>query len=187
MNLIRKLHIALTIVLAVSLLVVIKCCTVREDTCQDEHATNEDSADTVVIFKRDTVTKYKVEYKDKIVKDTIYIGNNKNDILILVQKHFSNVGMYDVWVSGIEPLAMDSIKVYQNTEYKYITQTNTIRSDKGTDIYGTVGFSRFNDVYSSNIGIYATTNRKWLYGAEIGLINNKWYVGAKFGFKINNK
>jgi hypothetical protein len=49
------------------------------------------------------------------------------------------------------------------------------------------GFSRFNGIYSSNVGICALMDRKWLYGAEIGLIDNKLYVGAKFGFKINNK
>ena len=187
MNILQKIHIIITIVLAVSLLVVIKCCTIEEDTYQDEHSANIDAVDTVVITKIDTVTKYKVEYKDKIIKDTIYGDNTKDNLLILVQKHFRNVGLYDVWVSGVEPLGIDSLKVYPKTEYKYITQTNTIRSDKGTDIYGTVGFSRFNGDYSSSIGIYASTNRKWLYGAEIGLIDKSWYFGVKLGFNINNK
>ena len=187
MDLLKKLHIALTIVLAVSLLVVIKCCTIEEDTYQDEHATNIDVADTTVYLVTDTFTEYKIEYIDRVVKDTIYIDNTKDNLLLLVQKHFSNVGMYDVWVSGVEPLGIDSIKVYPKTEYRYITQTNTIRSNKGTDIYGVVGFNRFDGMYSSNIGIYASTNRKFLYGAEIGLIDAKWYICVKCGFNINNK
>ncbi len=105
----------------------------------------------------------------------------------MVQKHFCNVGLYDIWVSGIEPLTIDSVMVYPKTEYRYITQTKTIRDNKGMDLFATFGFSRFKGLYSSNVSVYALTNRKWLYGAEIGLIDSKWYVGAKFGFKINNK
>ena len=187
MNILQKLHIVLTIVLALSLLVVTQCGHTGQNINEDEHATNIDRVDTVVYYETDTILETKVEYKDKIIKDTIYKDNTKDNLLLLVQKHFSNVGLYDVWVSGVEPLGIDSIKVYPKTEYKYITQTNTIRSNKGTDIYGTVGFSRFNGSYSSSIGVYATTNRKWLYGAEIGLIDESWYFGVKLGFNINNK
>ena len=170
-----------------SLLVVIKCRTIEEDTCQDGHATNIDVADTTVYLVTDTFTKYEIKYIDRVVKDTIYRDNTKDELFLLVQKHFSNFGVYDVWVSGIEPLEVDSIKVYAKTEYKYVTQTNTIRSDKGTDIYGVAGFNRFNGLYSPNIGVYASTNRKWFYGAEIGLIENSFYFGVKVGFNINNK
>lgn len=187
MNLIKKLHIALTIVLALSLLVVIQCGHTKQNINEDEHATNIDRVDTVVYYETDTILETKVEYKDRLVKDTIYLDKREEPFLLIVQKHFQNIGLYDVWVSGIEPLEVDSIKVYPKIEYRYITQTKTIYDNKGTDLFGSFGFGRFNGVYSSNMGVYAVTNRKWLYGAEIGLIDNKWYVGARFGFKINNK
>lgn len=185
MNILQKLHIALTIVLALSLLVVTQCGHAKRNINEDAHATNIDEVDTVVIY--DTIIEYDIKYKDRILKDTIYLDKKEEPFLLLVQKHFQNIGLYDVWVSGVEPLNIDSIMVYPKIEYRYITQTKTIYDNKGTDLFGAFGFGRFNGVYSSNIGVYAVTNRKWLYGAEIGFIDNKWYVGAKFGFKINNK
>ena len=173
--------------MALLLLVFTHCCTTWKNINEDAQWTETKVADTVVIYRTDTIIEHIVKYKDKKVVDTLYIEKEQDTFLLLVQKHFQSKGLYDVWVSGVEPLGVDSVKVYPKTEYQYVTQTKTIYDKKGTDIYGTVGFSRFNGFYSSNIGIYATTNRKWLYGAEIGLMNGSFYFGAKFGFNINNK
>jgi hypothetical protein len=186
LNILQKLHIILTIVLALSLLVVIQCGHTKRNINEDAHATNIDGVDTVVCYETDTITETKVLYKDRLVKDTVYLSKEEEPLLLLVQKHFQSIGLYDVWVSGVEPLNVDSIMVYPKIEYRYITQTKTIYDNKGTDLFGVFGFSRFNGTYSSNVGVCALTNRKWLYGAEIGLFDNKWYVGAKFGVKINN-
>ncbi len=185
MNILQKLHIALTVVLALSLLVVIQCGHAKRNINEDAHATNIDGVDTVVIH--DTITEYDIKYKDRLVQDTIYLYKKEDPFFLLVQKHFQNIGLYDIWVSGVEPLNVDSVMVYPKIEYRYITQTKITQDNKGTDLFGVCGFSRFNGIYSSNMGICAVTNKKWLYGAEIGLIDNKLYVGAKFGFKINNK
>jgi hypothetical protein len=187
LNILHKLHIVLTIVLALSLLVVTQCEHTKQNINEDEHATNIDRVDTVVCYEIDTITETKVLYKDRLVKDTVYLSKKEEPFLLLVQKHFQSIGLYDVWVSGIEPLDVDSMKVYPKIEYRYITHTKQAYDNKGTDLFGVFGFSRFNDAYSSNVGICALTDRKWLYGAEIGLIDNKLYVEAKFGFKINNK
>lgn len=186
MNILQKLHIVLTIVLALSLLVVIQCGHTKRNINEDAHATDIDWVDTVVLQRIDTIVEYKIAYKENIVKDTIYLDEEKEPFLLLVQKQFSSFGKYDIWVSGVEPLTVDSAHVYPRTEYRYITQTKIIHDNQGTDLFGVFGFSRFSGIYSSNMGVYALTNRKWLYGAEIGLIDNKWYVGAKFGVKINN-
>lgn len=185
LNILQKLHIVLTIVLALSLLVVIQCGHKKRNINEDAHATDIDMVDTVVIY--DTITEYSIKYKDRLVKDTIYLDKKEDPFFLLVQKHFQSIGLYDVWISGVEPLNVDSVMVYPKIEYRYITQTKTIYDNKGTDLFGAFGFGRFNGIYSSNMGVYAVTDRKWLYGAEIGLIDNKWYVGAKLGFKINNK
>lgn len=187
MNILHKLHIVLTIVLALSLLVVIQCGHTKRNINEDAHATDIDRVDTVVCYETDTITETKVLYKDRLVKDTVYLSKKEEPFLLLVQKHFQSMGLYDVWVSGVEPLGVDSVKMYPKIEYRYITQTKTIYDNQGTDLFGVFGFSRFNGIYSSNVGVCALTNRKWLYGAEIGLFDNKWYVGAKLGFKINNK
>lgn len=186
MNTLQKLHIALTIVLALSLLVVIQCGHAKRNINEDAHAAHIDRVDTVVCYEIDTITETKVLYKDRLVKDTVYLSKKEEPFLLLVQKHFQSIGLYDVWVSGVEPLNVDSVMVYPKIEYRYITQTKIIHDNQGTDLFGVFGFSRFNGMYSSNVGVCALTNRKWLYGAEIGLIDNKWYVGAKFGVKINN-
>ena len=186
MSLLNKIHICLTIVLALSLLVVIKCGLAKEQT-NDAHATNVDSVDTMVLQRIDTIVEYKIAYKEKIVKDTIYLDKEKEPFLLLVQKQFSSFGKYDIWVSGVEPLSVDSVHVYPKTEYRYITKTKTIYDNKGVDVFLMGGFNRFNGLYSPKVSVCTSVNRKWLYEAEIGLIDNKWYVGAKLGFKINNK
>lgn len=186
MNILHKLHIVLTIVLALSLLVVIQCGHAKQNINEDAHATDIDRVDTVVRYETDTITETKVLYKDRLVKDTVYLSKKEEPFLLLVQKQFQSIGLYDIWVSGVEPLDVDSVKMYPTIEYRYITQTKITHDDKGIDLFGVFGFSRFNDIYSSNVGVCALTNRKWLYGAEIGFIDNKWYVGAKLGVKINN-
>ena len=186
MNILQKLHIVLTIVLALSLLVVIKCGLAKEKT-NNAHASNVDSVDTVFDYKIDTIVEYKIAYKEKIVKDTIYLDAEKEPFLLLVQKQFSSFGKYDIWVSGVEPLTVDSAHVYPRTEYRYITQTKTIHDNNGVDVFLMGGFNRFNGLYSPKVSVCTSVNRKWLYEAEIGLIGDSWYGGVKIGFKINNK
>ena len=94
--------------------------------------------DTVTV--RDTVTDYQpvpvdsarvryvTRYLPKVVTDTVV----KTDVItchdsVLVEvpitlKHYGNE-TYDAWISGYEP-SLDSIKVYQRTEY--ITEVRTI-------------------------------------------------------------
>lgn len=187
MNILHKLHIVLTIVLALSLLVVIQCGHTKRNINEDAHATDIDWVDTVVLQRIDTIVEYKIAYREKIVKDTIYLDKEKEPFLLLVQKQFSSFGKYDIWVSGVEPLSVDSVHVYPKTEYRYITKTKTIYDNKGVDVFLMGGFNRFNGLYSPKVGVCASVNRKWLYETEIGLIGDSWYGGVKIGFKINNK
>lgn len=186
MTTLQKIHISTTIVLALILLVIIHCGIYRRNISEDAQVAKTETVDTVVIYRVDTIVEYSVKYKDVQVKDTIYVEKDKDPFFLLVQKHFQKYGLYDMWVSGIEPLNVDSVVVYPKTEYKYITQTKNIYDNNGTDVFGSMGFGLSKGKYSSNIGIYAVTNRKWLYGAEFGLFDGSWYVGAKVGLKINN-
>lgn len=90
--------------------------------------------DTVVVT--DTVTHYLPTPKDSIrtkyvtrwlaVHDTtLHIVNHTDTVAVevpITSKHYGGAE-YDAWVSGFEP-SLDSIKVYQRTEY--ITETITL-------------------------------------------------------------
>ena len=62
----------------------------------------------------------------KVVKDTVYIRDSITGYdlyLPIIQKHFSEKNRYDLWVSGVEPLNVDRIDVYNQVKYETITNT----------------------------------------------------------------
>lgn len=144
--------------------------------------------DTFLITKVDTIVKYKTKYVDKKVVDTLYIETNNNPVLSLpiVQKQYSQKGLFDLWISGIEPLTLDSTKIYQQVQTKVITNTitNTIIDDK-THLFISGGINAFSGTLTPNIDISLSAKRKWLYSLEIGLDDkHKVYYGIKVGKKI---
>ena len=126
--------------------------------------------DTLLITRVDTIVEYRTKYVDKKVVDTIY----------------SKKGVYDLWISGVEPLNLDSTKIYQQVQTKVVTNTitNTIVDNKA-HIYVLGGLCAFSGTLRPNVNISLSTKNKWLYGLEIGLDeNNKVYYGAKIGKMI---
>lgn len=155
---------------------------------QDAHIETTSIADTVIIYRTDTIVEYTVKYKEYKVIDTAYIETQNKPFLALpvVSKHFAKEKLYDAWISGYKDVLMDSIKVYPKTEYKTITNTNVIEVyPKTWDLYANVGFSHFDGTFVPKVGVSIKNKKETLYGAEIGSYGDDLYIGLNIGFKIN--
>lgn len=148
----------------------------------------ECTTDTLFIQKTDTLIEYRPLYVERKVTDTLYIETKGDSVLSLpiIQKHYNKPQSYDLWVSGVEPLSLDSCKVYNKTEYKAIMNTITQTVvEKKPRIYVLGGLNAFSGTLRPNMNISLTTKEKWLYGLGIGLDeNNKVYYGGKIGYRI---
>ena len=143
--------------------------------------------DTILHLKIDTITQYVPKYVTKKTTDTIYLqANDKNEVAIEIeQKHYSENGVYDAWISGYKP-QLDSIKIYPRVEYKTITNNITKEIYKSTiDFYPYIGFKRLDDKIGQVIGLSVKMPKKWIYSAEIGVMDNKMMYGVTVGYKMN--
>lgn len=143
--------------------------------------------DTILKIRVDTLTKYVPKYVTKKTTDTIYLqANDKNEVAIEIeQKHYSENGVYDAWISGYKP-QLDSIKTYPRVEYRTITNNITKEIYKSTiDFYPYIGFRRLDDNIGQVFGLTIKTPKKWIYSAEIGVMDNKMMYGVSLGYKLN--
>lgn len=143
--------------------------------------------DTVTKTIIDTITKCVPTYVTKKTTDTIYIqADDKNEVALEIeQKHYQDNGVYDVWISGYQP-RLDSIKTYPRVEYKTITNNITKEIYKSTlEFYPYIGFKRLDDKVGQVIGLTMKMPKKWMYSAEIGVMDNKMMYGLAVGYKLN--
>ena len=143
--------------------------------------------DTILKIRVDTLTKYVPKYVTKKTTDTIYLqSNNKNEVALEIeQKYYSENGVYDAWISGYKP-QLDSIKTYPRVEYRTITNNITKEIYKSTiDFYPYIGFKRLDDNIGQVIGLTVKMPKKWIYSAEIGVMDNKMMYGVSLGYKLN--
>lgn len=143
--------------------------------------------DTILKIRVDTLTRYVPKYVTKKTTDTIYLqANDKNEVAIEIeQKHYSENGVYDAWISGYKP-QLDSIKTYPRVEYRTITNNITKEIYKSTiDFYPYIGFKRLNDNVGQVFGLTIKMPKKWIYSAEIGVMDNKMMYGVTVGYKLN--
>lgn len=142
--------------------------------------------DTLVIFKTDTIVQYEPKYITKRVTDTLYLpsDSNKQQPLVIEQKHYQDKGIYDAWISGYNA-QLDSIKTYQ--QVKETTITNTITKEieiNRLNIYPYMGINNFNGSINPTIGIAFKMPKNTMYMGEIGSIDGKMYYSLRIGFKI---
>lgn len=143
--------------------------------------------DTILKIRVDTLTRYVPKYVTKKTTDTIYLqANDKNEVAIEIeQKHYSENGVYDAWISGYKP-QLDSIKTYPRVEYRTITNNITKEIYKSTiDFYPYIGFMRLDDNIGQVFGLTIKMPKKWIYSAEIGVMDNKMMYGVTVGYKLN--
>lgn len=147
------------------------------------------TTDTLYLTKVDTIKEIKPIYVERKTTDTVFIETGGKDILPLplTQKRFTKENIYDIWISGIEPLNLDSANIFKNTEYVTIANEieKTVYKEKW-NIYGFVGLNLISRTFSPKIGIVLTEPRRWLISAEIGLYDNSAFYGVNIGYKINN-
>ena len=147
--------------------------------------------------KTDTVTKYKIVrdtefverpkvYKETI-RDTIQLNSlldNGSKHLVVSQKEYRDSD-YVAWVSGVEP-QLDSIMVFNNTEYVFKTATietiKTVEDRKGKLFVG-AGLYRLGETFVPKTNI-AYKKKSIMVGASIGLYNNQPIYGVDINFKV---
>ena len=147
--------------------------------------------------KKDTVTEYKIVrdttfverpkvYKE-IIRDTIQLNSlldNGSKHLVVSQKEYRDSD-YVAWVSGVEP-QLDSIMVFNNTEYVFKTATietiKTVEDRKGKLFVG-AGLYRLGETFVPKTNI-AYQKKSIMVGASIGLYSNQPIYGIDFNFKV---
>ena len=147
--------------------------------------------DTLVmdVTRYDTVWRDNIAYKWRTVKDTVYVRGVGGDSIkaAVVSKEYTEDSLYKVWVSGVEPLALDSIEVYSKTTERTVTITNAVREyDNKMRVFVFGGINAFGGTLRPSVGISLEPTRKFAVGAEIGLdCNDMVYYGVKIGYNLN--
>ena len=84
----------------------------------------------------------------------------------------------------MEP-SLDSIKVYNKTDTRYITETKIIEKNTSRmSIYPYVGLFSHDNKIGERIGISISTKRGLYVGADVGYSNKNISYGCNVGFKI---
>ena len=149
------------------------------------------------VTKTDTVTEYKIirdttfverpkVYKE-IIRDTIQLNSlldNGSKHLVVSQKEYRDSN-YVAWVSGVEP-QLDSIMVFNNTEYIFKTSTietvKTIEDKTGKCFIG-AGLYRLDNALVPKLNV-VYQKKRIMVGASVGLYNNQPIYGVDFNFKV---
>lgn len=147
--------------------------------------------------KTDTVTEYKIirdttfverpkVYKE-IIRDTIQLNSlldNGSKHLVVSQKEYRDSD-YVAWVSGIEP-QLDSIMVFNNTEYVFKTSTiETVKTieDKTGKCFMGAGLYRLDNALVPKLNV-VYQKKRIMVGASVGLYNNQPIYGVDINFKV---
>ena len=135
----------------------------------------------------DTIFVEKPKYYKEVVRDTVPLNKfvrNEDNYLVVTQKEYRDSN-YVAWVSGVEP-QLDSIMVFNNTEYVFKTHTiekvKTIEDNTGKWFAG-AGIYRVDNALAPKINIVYQKNRI-MVGASVGLYNKQPIYGIDFNFKV---
>lgn len=145
------------------------------------------SVDTCYIYKTDTVVEYVPKIIKTIITDTVFIETTDGSIVYapVVQKYFSKKNSYDLWISGVEPLSVDSIKVFNKTSQKIITNEvvrNISVNERKLFIGG--GINAFNGVLTPYAVVSFQNKKEWLYGFNLGVYNGNLFYGGSISCRI---
>ena len=177
-----KIHLSYCLIIGV--LVALLYLSIAKD--KQETVVEKSVTDTLVVYKTEKIVEYQPKYITKKITDTLYLPNdsNRENPIMVEQKHYKTDSIYDAWVSGYM-VSLDSIKTYPKIEYRTITNTITKELEiSRIDIYPYMGFNAFNGNIMPIIGLSIKTPKKALYMGEIGTIDGKMYYGLKIGFML---
>lgn len=158
---------------------------------------NEVKPQYIFETKTDTVTEYKI-FRDttfvenpklckEIIMDTVWLDSlryNGYNHLIASQKEYRDSN-YVAWVSGVEP-QLDSIMVFNNTEYIFKTATiETVKTieDKTGKWYTGAGIYMIENDFIPKLNI-AYQKKNVIAGASVGIYNKKTVFGLDINIKI---
>lgn len=135
----------------------------------------------------DTIFVDKPKYYKEVVRDTVPLNQfarNEDNYLVVTQKEYRDSN-YVAWVSGVEP-QLDSIMVFNNTEYVFKTSTiekvKTIEDKTGKWFTG-AGLYRLDKTLVPKVNVAYQKNRI-MVGASVGLYNNQPIYGIDFNLKV---
>ena len=136
---------------------------------------------------RDTIFVDKPKYYKEVVRDTVPLNlfvRNEDNYLVVTQKEYRDSN-YVAWVSGIEP-QLDSIMVFNNTEYVFKTSTiETIKTieDKTGKWFTGAGLYKLDNALVPKLNVFFQKKRI-MVGASVGLNNNQPIYGVDINFKV---
>ena len=135
----------------------------------------------------DTIFVDKPKYYKEVVRDTVRLNQfvrNEDKYLVVTQKEYRDSN-YVAWVSGVEP-QLDSIMVFNNTEYVFKTSTiekvKTIEDNSGKWFAG-AGLYRLDNTLVPKLNVVYQKNRI-IVGASVGLYNKQPIYGVDINYKI---
>ena len=135
----------------------------------------------------DTIFVEKPKYYKEVVRDTVQLNQfvrNEDKYLVVTQKEYRDSN-YVAWVSGVEP-QLDSIMVFNNTEYVFKTSTiETVKTieDKTGKWFSGAGIYKVDNALVPKLNIGYQKNRI-MVGASVGLYNKQPIYGIDFNFKV---
>lgn len=149
------------------------------------------------VTKTDTVTEYKIirdtafverpKLCKEIIMDTVWLDSlldGDYNHLIVSQKEYKDSN-YVAWVSGVEP-QLDSIMVFNNTEYIFKTSTietvKTIEDKTGKCFIG-AGLYRLDNALVPKLNV-VYQKKRIMVGASVGLYNKQPIYGVDFNFNV---
>lgn len=135
----------------------------------------------------DTIFVDKPKYYKEVVRDTVRLNQfvrNEDKYLVVTQKEYRDSN-YVAWVSGVEP-QLDSIMVFNNTEYVFKTSTiekvKTIEDNTGKWFAG-AGLYKLDNALVPKINI-VYHKKRIMVGASVGLYKNQPIYGVDINYKI---
>ncbi len=135
----------------------------------------------------DTIFVEKPKYHKEVVRDTVPLNNfvrNEDSCLVVTQKEYRDSN-YVAWVSGVEP-QLDSIMVFNNTEYVFKTSTiETVKTieDKTGKWFTGAGLYRLDNTLVPKLNV-VYQKKRIMVGASVGLYNKQPIYGVDINYKI---
>ena len=151
----------------------------------------ETKTDTISVTEyktvRDTIFVGKPKFYKEVVRDTVPLNlfvRNEDNYLVVTQKEYRDSN-YVAWVSGVEP-QLDSIMVFNNTEYVFKTSTiETVKTieDKTGKWFTGAGLYRLDNTLVPKLNV-VYQKKRIMVGASVGLYNNQPIYGVDINFKV---
>ena len=135
----------------------------------------------------DTIFVDKPKYYKEVIRDTVPLNQfvrNEDKCLVVTQKEYRDSN-YVAWVSGVEP-QLDSIMVFNNTEYVFKTSTiETIKTieDKTGKWFTGAGLYKLDNTLVPKLNV-VYQKKRIMVGASVGWYNKQPIYGVDFNFNV---